>query len=230
MPPKEDKSKEKGLEGGKSLSLEDVNGAVERALSGRLESVEDSFKREMKELRRLLEEKSVDQGSNERRRFEKEEEDEESGRRRDKPIVVEEAVSNKRSENEMKVLYEIIELATIDQGMDLKKRLVDIALVARKRIFLLEMAEKFSWSLALTYCDMFKDDTRVDASHLDTAVRVNEIMIRTKSKGSIAKKKVEKKEERSSTFKRERDVSKDSCFACGGTGHWASQCPNRNGK
>ena len=59
----------------------------------------------------------------------------------------------------------------IDSGDDLKRKLINIQLEARKRIFLLEMANKVGWGVALAYQQLFPRELSLVPSKLKEAVK-----------------------------------------------------------
>jgi hypothetical protein len=150
-------------------------------------------------------------------------------------IEMEEDIKNKRSANEVAILQKIIKLATIDNGDDLKKRLVEIQTVARKRIFLLELVEKYNWSVALTYVEMFPNDVALVPSRIPGVFNYVDTMSKMRKKGpkdvrrpkNEIDKSIKKTKQPFSSFEgsfQQRGKTMGACFRCGGEGHWAKDC------
>jgi hypothetical protein len=57
-------------------------------------------------------------------------------------IVLDEEISSKRTANEIAVLVSIVKLTSLEDVRNVKKRMMEIQLVANKRIFLLELVNK----------------------------------------------------------------------------------------
>ena len=154
-------------------------------------------------------------------------------------IKLDEEIKNKRFKNEAAVLEKIVELATIEGGEDLKKKMIEIQLIAKKRIFLLEMVERIGWPVAIAYQELYPRDIMMEPAKLNSAIEYAEALERTSRK----KKKVSGKGKPGYPPKREFTPPKDgggerkkggsngqygACFKCGGDGHWAKDCPTRN--
>ena len=147
-------------------------------------------------------------------------------------------ISNKRTANEIAVLDKILKLATMeDGGDDLKLKMVKIQLEAQKRIFLLEMASKVGWGVALAYQQLFPKDLCLVPTKLKEAIDYSETIARVEMK----KKRIFNREKENlpatttsfATAASNKGKGKfvpygkyETCFRCGGKGHWVKDCPN----
>ncbi|MHB1799999.1 MAG: C2HC-type zinc finger protein [Vulcanimicrobiaceae bacterium] len=147
------------------------------------------------------------------------------------PIRVEdETIKNKRSANEASVLLKILDVASFESGDDWKKKLVDIQLLARKRLFILELSEKVGWGVAAAYAELFPSDAKLVPSRLLKASEYFEMLGKVNSKvqkrgsgGNVGS--AGKGRGRSDTIRNKSPGSYGECFRCGKKGHWARECP-----
>ena len=148
-------------------------------------------------------------------------------------------ISNKRTANEIAVLDKILKLATMeDGGDDLKLKMVKIQLEAQKRIFLLEMASKVGWGVALAYQQLFPKDLCLVPTKLKEAIDYSETIARVEMrKKRIFKENLPAATTTTTTFSVGNNKGKgkfvpygkyETCFRCGGKGHWVKDCPNGN--
>jgi hypothetical protein len=166
-------------------------------------------------------------------------------------IVLDEEISSKRTANEIAVLVSIVKLTDLEDVGDIKKRMVEVQLVANKRIFLLELVNKVGWGVALAYQQLYPRELTLVPSKLKAAVEYSETLARVDAK----KKRIVRTEERSSGNSSgkgsfggksvggsgapaEKPSEKsgfvpygkfETCFRCGGKGHWARDCPTKTG-
>ncbi len=115
----------------------------------------------------------------------------------------------KRSENEVAILHQIMEAASDPDR---------VVRLCKKRIQILYAAESLGWKGIQTYLQMFPGDPEINVSNLEAAVRMSNLM-EMKSSGSVAKKPPPPESNYGASRK------KGSCFNCGGSGHWANECP-----
>ena len=167
-------------------------------------------------------------------------------------IVLDEEISSKRTANEIAVLVSIVKLTNLEDVGDVKRRMMEIQLVANKRIFLLELVNKVGWGVALAYQQLYPRELTLVASKLKAAVEYSETLARIDAK----KKRIVRSEEKSSfqgkssyggkssggssgqgaTTEKPSEKSGfvpygkfETCFRCGGKGHWARDCPTKTG-
>ena len=160
-------------------------------------------------------------------------------------VELDDDVKDKRSANEIAVLTRILDLATLDSGVDAKKRMIEIQLEARKRIFLLELVEKVGWGVALAYQELNPKETTLVPTKLKEAADYHEVMssfkARTAAKkyGAGTRRPIYEKQayERKSSQetsapekKKREDYKFGACFKCGGSGHWAKECASTQKK
>ncbi len=102
----------------------------------------------------------------------------------DSPISILDEIKNARSKNEAEILMKILTLADAENG-DKKKALIDINIIARKRLIMLEVADTIGWDAATAYATMFPGDLVKDPKHLIEAVGYADIMARKKKKENM---------------------------------------------
>lgn len=167
-----------------------------------------------------------------RSKEDKEEEEDEvpvSANNNEEPVVIEldEEIKNKRSANEVTVLRRVLRILEADE-VDSKKRIIDAQLELKRRIFLLELVEKVGWGIALAYLELYPKDIFLDPSRLKAAAEYKKVLEQKPRKAIPRTTSVPAKP---SPKKDTRNVSQygNSCFRCGGEGHWAKDCPNTKG-
>jgi hypothetical protein len=156
------------------------------------------------------------------------------------PVVIEldAEVKDKRSANEIAVLEKIVGLATLEDSTDareLKKKLMDVQLEARKRIFLLELVDRVGWGVALAYQELYPKDLAMAPSRLKEAADYYEVMASFKAKKAAKKIAIPRRpgtaeKPQVAAEKRKPDFKFGACFKCGGNGHWAKECPGAQKK
>lgn len=159
----------------------------------------------------------------------------------DEPAFVEldDEVKDKRSANEIAVLERLLKLATLEDSEDargLKRRLVEIQMEARRRIFLLELVDKVGWGVGLAYQELYPKDIALVPSRLKEAADYHEVVKMAKARTAAKKKWTGKPTvaiprsygtaSRPVAAEKKSDFRVGACFRCGGTGHWAKECPS----
>lgn len=126
----------------------------------------------------------------------------------------------KRSENEVAILYQVMEAARDPD---------QVVRICKKRIQILYAAETLGWKEIQTYLQMFPGDAEINVSNLQVAVQMAKF-VGSKNSGPVVKKSSPPESNYgASNYGGPNNYGgpkkKGNCFNCGGTGHWVGECP-----
>lgn len=135
---------------------------------------------------------------------------------------VEVDLKNKRSRNELEVLSQVLALAKEGGRSNV---LAEIQLVVERRIFLLELADKWGWGLASAYAELYPSDVSGSPSKLAKAAEFHQFWLAHYKKAKRYEKEKGSAGKKVGSTKKKSDKGPGNCFRCGGGDHWAKDCP-----
>src|SRR5262249_51157120 len=132
-----------------------------------------------------------------------------------------------------------------------------IKFIAKQRLFMLELADKFGWNIAIAYCELFSHTIKMVPSYLKQALEYSDMMQAIKlqqqkkksnqyaAAGNFMQQQQQQRRSNPKTQLQQQQQTPTkttppwvattssqryaNCYRCGGTGHWTASCSTKKG-